>query len=123
MASAIVPAGTENPMLFDLKDLENAIVQLTKTNAELTDLCRGSAVEMNGDELFDLRVVIVENEYAIDSKLQKRKEILATLNLPLHDDFEQRYRAKVTARPASELDAVLLTARAGDESSPNGISL
>jgi hypothetical protein len=73
----------ESPIHLDIKDLERDIVLLERTNDELKTLIDGMEDEVEKQEL---RVVIVENEFAIDQKLQRRHALRESISLSLSQD-------------------------------------
>lgn len=62
--------------MMDIGDFERDIVLLERTNAELKEMIASGDVASGVD---DIRFVIVENEFAIDSKLRLRKETRALI--------------------------------------------
>ena len=76
---------TDNPIVLDIKDLEHAIIMLEKTMKDLTAMMETE--EMDEETRSDMRVVIVENEFAISTKLRKRADLRAHLGLEIEDDF------------------------------------
>ncbi|KAH9261757.1 hypothetical protein BASA81_000413 [Batrachochytrium salamandrivorans] len=60
-----------SPLMMDIGDFERDIVLLERTNAELKEMIENGDIASGLD---DIRFVIVENEFAIDTKLRLRKE-------------------------------------------------
>jgi t-SNARE complex subunit (syntaxin) len=80
-----------SPLRADVGDLERDIKLLEKTNQELVEFL--PEMEASSDEQADIRVVIVENEYAIASKLAQRKEIRNCIPELAHEtDFFHKER-------------------------------
>jgi hypothetical protein len=62
-----------SPLFFDIMDLERDIIKLEITNKELKELT------ISPEEMQEVRLYIVENEFAIETKLRKRQEIRNSL--------------------------------------------
>lgn len=64
-----------SPLFYDMHDLENEMRLLAETNRELAEM-----LEAEDDE--GLRVVLAENESAIEAKRRRANELRKTLGIP-----------------------------------------
>jgi len=87
---------SDSPFQLDIKDLERDILLLEKTNAELQEI-----LKKENDQ--DLRLVIVENEYAIKAKLLRRKQLREKLGLHVEDEFYYKRNSKESVQEESNI--------------------
>ena len=115
-------AQAESPLSLDIKDLERDIVLLEQTNKQLKDILADDGSLHN--EATELRLVIVENEFAIEAKLKRRRELHTLLGISTaNDSFESERTITSTQsmdqKKMEEPRAVLL----GIDDDSNGVML
>ena len=115
-------AQAESPLSLDIKDLERDIVLLEQTNKQLKDILADDGSLDN--EATELRLVIVENEFAIEAKLKRRRELHTLLGISTaNDSFESERTITSTQsmdqKKMEEPRAVLL----GIDDDSNGVML
>jgi hypothetical protein len=77
------------PLLTHVKELEDAVRMLEDTNFQLKQLVESA--DLSDEEASNIRTIVVENEYAIEAKIRKRRELLRSLGLDaLAGEFETR---------------------------------
>jgi len=97
-----------NPLLLDIKDIERDILMLEKTIRELKELVENGTVPE--EDAQDLRLVIVENEFAVEEKLRRRKTIREALGLGGEDEFHRSRLALSSLPERSAEESTLIEA-------------
>ena len=92
----------DSPLYLDIQDLERDIRLLLKTNDELRQLCSG----LSTPEASELAQVVAENERAIESKKERRRDLRSTLGLPDDKMFENPEAQTSESKSPSEQQVV-----------------